>query len=269
MGYLMWEADAVRGMRIENSFIPARGVGEATERGLWRDGVVTWDDFHPRHLGGKTGARVEDFIAEASERLDDGDTAYFGETLPSGELWRLYGNVRDDAAFFDIETTGLSPHASHVTTVSVHRDGETKTFVRGQDLSGAALRESLGDASMLVSFNGKRFDQPFLEHHFDVDLDSIPHLDLMYPCRRLDLTGGLKRIECDLGLDRDGVEDVDGREAVRLWHRYERRGDEAALDRLVEYNRYDTRNLEALLQSVHRRLRADVFEPYLPERDGA
>lgn len=250
-------------MRIENSFIPVHGVGESTERGLWRDGVLRWDEFHPRYLGAKTGERVESFIAEASEHLDDGNTRFFGEHLPSGELWRLYENVRDDAAFFDIETTGLSPRSSSVTTVSVHRDGNTETFVQGQDLTTNALRNALGDASMLVSFNGKCFDQPFLEHHYDVDLD-IPHLDLMYTCRRLDLTGGLKQIEHDLGLGREGVEDVDGREAVHLWYRYERSGDEAALDRLVKYNRFDTENLRELLENVHGRLRADVFEPYLP-----
>lgn len=251
-------------MRIENSFIPVRGVGESTERGLWQDGVLTWDEFHPRHVGGKTGDRIEAFIAEASEHLDDGNTRFFGESLPSGELWRLYENVRGDVAFFDIETTGLSPRSSKVTTVSVHRGGETETFVQGQDLTDGALEASLGDASMLVSFNGKRFDQPFLEHHHDIDLDPIPHLDLMYTCRKIGLSGGLKPIEKQLGLEREGVEDVDGREAVRLWHKYERSGDEAALDRLVEYNRYDTQNLEALLRTVHDRLRKDVFEPYLP-----
>ena len=252
-------------MRIENSFIPVRGVGESTEQKLWKEGVLTWDEFHPRHLGEKTGARVESFIAEASEHLDDGNTQFFGESLPSGELWRLYDNVRDDAAFFDIETTGLSPRSSRVTTVSVHRDGETETLVRGQDLTSDALQDAFADASMLVSFNGKRFDQPFLEHHFDVDLD-VPHLDLMYTCRRLDLTGGLKQIEHDLGLDREGVAGVDGREAVHLWHRYERSGDEAALERLVEYNRVDTENLRDLLETVHGRLRANVFEPFLPSQ---
>lgn len=254
-------------MRIENSFIPVQGVGEVTERRLWRDGVLTWDEFQPRHVGGETGDRIEAFIAEARAHLDDGNTRFFGKSLPSGELWRLFENVRDDVAYFDIETTGLSPQTSRVTTVSVHRGSETETFVQGRDLTASALRDSLGDASLLVSFNGKRFDQPFLEHHYAVDLDPVPHLDLMYACRRVGLTGGLKQIERALGLDRAGVEDVDGREAVRLWHQYERSGDEAALDRLVRYNRFDTQNLESLLQTVHGLLREDVFEPYLPAQE--
>ena len=59
-------------MRIENSFIPARGVGEKTERRIWRDGVLHWDDFDPGLVGEKTGQNVSDFIQTAYEHLDDG-----------------------------------------------------------------------------------------------------------------------------------------------------------------------------------------------------
>jgi len=236
-------------MRVENSFIAVDGVGRKTERSLWADGVRHWDDFEPDRLGEATGRRVDDYIAEARDRLDRGDAAFFAETLPDRDLWRAYENFADGAAFFDIETTGLDPASNDVTTVSVHRAGETTTLVRGDDLTAPNLRAELDAADLLVSFNGKRFDAPFLEANFDVDV-ATPHLDLMYPCKRLDLTGGLKAIEKDLGLERDGVEDVDGREAVRLWHRYERENDEAALDRLVEYNRYDAENLRALAEEV-------------------
>jgi len=82
----------------------------------------------------------------------------------------------------------------------------------------------------------------------------------MYPCRRVGLTGGLKAVEEALGVARsDEVDEVDGSEAVRLWHAYED-GDTAALERLVEYNRYDAENLRAVLDAVHDRLHAEVFE---------
>ncbi|MFB6076942.1 MAG: ribonuclease H-like domain-containing protein, partial [Candidatus Nanohaloarchaea archaeon] len=67
----------------------------------------------------------------------------------------------------------------------------------------------------------------------------------------------------EIGIDRD-LEDVDGREAIHLWKRYEKHGDEAALDRLVRYNRLDVVNLRPLLEEVHGKLRRDVFEPHLP-----
>lgn len=242
-------------MRVENSFIAADGVGEKTERSLWAEGVRHWDDFETDHLGEKTGRRVANYIAEARERLDAGDAAFFAETLPDAELWRAYDNFADGACFFDIETTGLDAARNDVTTVSFHRGGETTTLVRGDDLTREALRAEFDAADMLVSFNGARFDAPFLAQNYDMGIET-PHLDLMYPCKRLGLSGGLKAIEADLGLERTGVEDVDGREAVRLWHRYERENDEAALDRLVEYNRYDAENLRELAE----RVTADLHE---------
>jgi uncharacterized protein YprB with RNaseH-like and TPR domain len=50
---------------------------------------------------------------------------------------------------------------------------------------------------------------------------------------------------------------------VRLWHRYARRGDDDALEALVEYNREDTANLETLMETVASRLHAEVFEAAL------
>lgn len=238
-------------MRIEQSFIPVRGVGETTERRLWEAGITRWRAFDGSVVGSTTAERIEAFLDEATDRLAVGDADYFAREFPDSEGWRLYENFRDDACFFDIETTGLDHDRDRVTTVSVHRGRETTTLVRGDDLTAGALREHLGDAPLLVTFNGKRFDVPFLETSFDLTLDR-PHLDLMYPCRRLDLTGGLKRIEREVGIDRDRP-DVSGRDAVRLWREYEA-GDRAALDRLVSYNREDAENLRALADLVTDRL---------------
>lgn len=248
-------------MRIENSFIPVDGVGETTERRLWEAGITTWDDFgrdvSVPGLGSTTASRIESFIAEASARLDDGDASYFDECFPSRERWRLYENFRADTCFFDIETTGLDEYSSTVTTVSFHRDGETTTLVQGEDLTAAAIQEHLVDAKLISSFNGARFDIPFLEANFPVSIDT-PHLDLMYPCKRLGYSGGLKPIERELGIERDRP-DISGRDAVRLWHEYER-GDEEALETLVSYNREDTVNLRRLADTVAGSLHEQVFD---------
>ena len=245
-------------MRVENSFIPVRGVGETTERRLWDHGVREWDDFHRevRGVGPTTAERIESFIDEARPRLADRDAAYFARTFPSSERWRLYETFRDDACFFDIETTGLDHHHDEVTTVSLHRDGETTTLVNGDNLTTGALREAFDGAGLLVTFNGARFDVPFLETSFGVNLD-YPHLDLMYACRSAGLSGGLKTIEREVGIDRDRP-DLSGRDAVRLWRAYER-GDDAALDTLVSYNREDTVNLTSLADHVTSRLDRQLF----------
>ncbi|MDY6775946.1 MAG: ribonuclease H-like domain-containing protein [Halobacteria archaeon] len=253
-------------MRIQNSFIPVRGVGEKTERKLWKNGVTTWEEFEEtglRHVGETTAERVLDYIDEARDRLDRGDASFFGDSFPSGEEWRLYSNFDDETCFLDIETTGLSKEDNRVTTVSFHVGDETQTLVRGEDLGRSEIERRLSEASLLVTFNGKRFDVPFLEHSFGLDVET-PHIDLMYPCRRLDpsLSGGLKAVEDELGVERPGSEEVDGADAVRLWHRYED-GDDEALEKLVRYNRYDTRNLRQVLDEVHSRLSREVFDPHV------
>ena len=248
-------------MRIENSFIPVRGVGEATERRLWERGITDWDAFDPsidvRGVGSTTADRIETFIDHARTHLVEGNARFFDDAFPGSERWRLYEDFRSETCFFDIETTGLDEHRDRVTTVSFHHDGETTTLVRGEDLTAEAVRERFSEASLLASFNGARFDVPFLETSLGIDVDT-PHLDLMYPCRRLGLSGGLKSIESEIGIARDRP-DLSGRDAVRLWREYER-GDDEALETLVSYNRADTRNLEALADRVCSSLHRDVFE---------
>jgi uncharacterized protein YprB with RNaseH-like and TPR domain len=245
-------------VRIENSFIPVQGVGETTERRLWERGITRWEEFHPETVGDTTADRIEAFIDVARDHLDRGDPRFFRDAFPSGSHWRLYENFRDSACFLDIETTGLSKRRDRVTVVGIHRGGDTRTLVRDRDLSAKALRRELRKSKLLVTFNGKRFDVPFLEESLGVDVD-LPHVDLMYPCRQLGLTGGLKEIESTVDIDRDRP-DISGKDAVRLWREYER-GDEGALDTLVSYNRDDAANLETLMDFVAGRLHEDVFEP--------
>ena len=243
-------------MRVENSFIGVDGVGEQTERSIWEQGVTHWDGFEPRVVGGKRGDRIASFIDEGRDRLAAADVGFFDGAFPSGERWRLYQTFPDQTCFFDIETTGLDQHRNQVTTVSLHQDGDTRTLVAGDDLTAANLRAAFADADLLVTFNGKRFDVPFLEANFDVDLQR-PHLDLMYTCKQLGLSGGLKQVEQDVGIERDRP-DISGRDAVRLWREHEQ-GRDGALDTLVSYNREDTVNLRTLADEVTRQLDDERF----------
>lgn len=255
-------------MRLANSFIPVEGVGERTERRLWRAGVTHWDAFDGTDVPGvgpTLATRIETFIDEARGRLARGDARYFEAALPSRERWRLVEDFGDRTAYLDIETTGLDRRWADVTVVGIHRDGETRTLVRGHDLSADALQAALDGVSLLVTFNGAQFDLPFLASAYDASFDAA-HLDLRYPCRRLGLTGGLKAIERSVGLDRDRP-DLTGRDAVRLWHAYER-GDDGALETLLAYNREDVVHLEALTRTVADRLHADVFEAALADHYG-
>ncbi len=237
-------------MRLQNTFLLFPGIGEKTETKLWKKGVNTWDGL-TSELSGKRLSKAEKILPKARKNLEVGNTHFFDSQLPGSENWRLYRDFDDTTCFFDIETTGLSPENSVVTTVSFHQGGETTTLVRDRDLTKENIQNQVFDSNLLVTFNGKRFDVPFLEQRFDMDIDT-PHLDLMYPCRSLDLTGGLKKIEKELGVTRE-LEDLDGREAIRLWKQYQR-GDQQALEKLVKYNRYDAVNLREITEDIHDRL---------------
>jgi hypothetical protein len=71
--------------------------------------------------------------------------------------------------------------------------------------------------------------------------------------------GGLKRIEKEVGIQRDDdLQDVDGYEAVRLWYKY-KRGDENALKLLTKYNIADVENLKTLMDFAFQKLKHKHF----------
>lgn len=243
---------------LRATFLHLPGVGPATEVDLWRHGLVDWAALRQAAEDGRLGPRLGPALIrplDGSEHaLAERDAAWFGRRMPPGELWRLYPEFRGQTAFLDIETTSLSPYEGIVTVVSVHGGGSTRTFVAGEDLG--ELPAYLARFPLLATFNGLRFDVPFLEAAFPELVTPPVHIDLRFVLYRLGLAGGLKRIEASLGLgDREGVEGLSGLDAVRLWHEY-RRGSPAALERLVQYNRADTRNLEPLLEYATEELSA-------------
>jgi uncharacterized protein len=152
-------------------------------------------------------------------------------------------------AFLDIETTGLSPACCQITVVGVHLTNGTEgrlVQLVGGDATADRLLEALEGTSMIYSYNGSRFDLPFIHSRLGVDIAGLfPHRDLMHDCWRRGLYGGLKAVERQLGIQRR-LRGVDGLEAVRLWWRYVNDYDEAALATLLEYNREDVLSLKSL-----------------------
>ena len=157
----------------------------------------------------------------------------------------LCASFPERVLFLDIETTGLSHFYDEITIVGWTFGGTAKTLVKGQDSS--PLFEDAARAKVLVTFNGIRFDTKFIAKEFPQVTLPDTHLDLMYLCRRLGLKGGQKAIEKELNIRlRDDLADVDGAAAVVLWHRY-MRGDTAALQKLIRYNRADIAAMGAIL----------------------
>jgi uncharacterized protein len=156
-------------------------------------------------------------------------------------------------AYLDIETTGLYPGHSQITVVGIYlHDGDQGRLVQlvGGDVTADNLLETLAKVDTINTYNGSRFDLPFIQACHRLDLASrFRHCDLMYHCWRNNLYGGLKSVERQLGINRN-LKEVNGLEAVRLWWRYVNDYDKQALATLLEYNREDVVNLKVLKQKL-------------------
>ncbi|MCS7241306.1 MAG: ribonuclease H-like domain-containing protein [Candidatus Caldatribacterium sp.] len=223
-------------------------VGEKTERRIWESGIWNWEDalispFFERSFPKAFVSQVRSFLEKSQRRLEREDAHFFAEHLPGREVWRLFPEFRHTAVFLDIETTGCNPFDDYVTAITLFDGHRIKTFVHGVN-----LREFLPEVMryrVIITFNGKCFDLPFLERSLGVRLPHV-HLDLCYILRSLGLSGGLKACEKALGMHRGKLEGVDGYTAVLLWRKYQD-GCPEALETLLAYNVTDTVNLERLM----------------------
>jgi uncharacterized protein YprB with RNaseH-like and TPR domain len=146
----------------------------------------------------------------------------------------------------DIETTGLDRYRDEVTVVGIclERD-RTREVVQLYDdtLSRRNVLGAVREADILYSYNGARFDLPFIEQYLGVDLARhFDHCDLMRHCWNRKIRGGLKAVERKLGISRK-TKGVDGYMAVQLWWDYKDNGSRRALRKLLKYNAEDVTNL--------------------------
>ncbi|MGB3907545.1 MAG: ribonuclease H-like domain-containing protein [Methanomethylovorans sp.] len=246
---------------LESTYIHMPMIGTAIEKRIWTCGVRKWEEF----LCEKDSVPIPDKkkslicagIVDSLDRLKAKDHTFFACSLPSSEHWRAYRHFSDDVACVDIETTGLSPCYDNITVVGIYNGKEAKTYIKGINLE--EIVEELPKYKALITFNGARFDLPFIKREFpEIKIDQL-HIDLMYPLRRIGLSGGLKKIEQVLGLSRsEGTTGLSGFDAVRLWREYER-GNSRSLDLLIKYNHEDIKNLRYIIDMVYDRLVENKF----------
>lgn len=245
---------------LTRTFCHAPGIGPAMEAKCWTAGFTDWQTLLDAPLSewpipqAKRGL-VRQALEQSQECLDARDAAWFAERLPAREHWRLWSTFREHAAYVDIETTGLGIMDDHITTIACHDASGLRTFVHGDTL--ADFRDALDHCALLVTFNGKCFDAPCIEHQLDMTL-TMAHLDLRYPLKKAGLGGGLKAIEKTLGLDRGELVGIDGYAAVIMWQGYQATGDVRWLETLLSYNAADVLSLPRLAARTHNLLVEDT-----------
>jgi len=183
--------------------------------------------------------------------------------------------------FLDTETTGLSGGAGTVAfLVGVGRWSGSgfaveQYLMRDYNEERAmllGLRESLADAQVLVTFNGKAFDIPLLQSRFVLarqpwPLAGVMHLDLLHPARRIwKLRLGscsLANLESQiLDIEREG--DIPGHLIPQVYFRYVRTRNPQGLGSILSHNRQDIETLARLTLRLGRIFSGQASEELAP-----
>jgi uncharacterized protein YprB with RNaseH-like and TPR domain len=185
-------------------------------------------------------------------------------TAAHQEWWRR-------VVFFDIETTGLSGGAGTLAFLAgcgwfePSGDFTVRQFFLVGPSGERAMLDALGrifdDASMLVTYNGRTFDVPFMEtrwafHRRDAPTGDLAHFDMLPPARRLWSRREMATPEdegCSLGaLERrvlgfHRVGDVPGFEIPARYFQFLRTGDASLVEGVLDHNRHDLVSLAAVM----------------------
>jgi uncharacterized protein YprB with RNaseH-like and TPR domain len=239
---------------LKNTFIHITHIGEERERRLWDCGIKNWDDFLSNRdkllplTGYDFHPGILNEIEESCRHLEKENASYFGRMLSPNYFWRMFSEFRHTAVYLDIETTGLSSRRNVITTIALYDGRSIKYYIRGENLDD--FYTDVMEYKMLVTYNGRLFDIPFIENEFRIKLGQV-HSDLRFLLKSLRIGGGLKSCERQLGISRGELDNVDGYHAVLFWRDYVTNGNRKALETLLAYNIEDVVNLEKLMLKAY------------------
>ena len=236
---------------LTKTFLHIPGVSKEKEAMLWASNITNWQEF----LDSGTSPSIKSWVEESLEAHNTNNHKFFLSHLPDREHWRVYKEFNH--CFLDIETTGLSKDYHDVTVIGLYNGKESKIFINGKNLD--EFPKEIAKYKTIITFNGKCFDVPFLKAKFpEIDFNKF-HIDLRYVMKELGFTGGLKKIEKEVGICRDDdLQEISGFDAIRLWHKYQK-GDNDALGLLIKYNIADIENLKTLMDMSYKQLEKKHF----------
>lgn len=236
---------------IRHTFRHITGIGAKTEARLWKRGFLDWPSLLSTpcyRLPTRGNIDLAASIAESESAVNKRDPRYFESRLPARLHWRYFPEFRERTAYLDIETDGRDAYDGIITTIVLY-DGETvRHYVHGRNL--AAFPRDIAAYDVVVTYNGRCFDIPFIEAFFGIKL-GLTQIDLRFVLGGMGYRGGLKGCEAALGIDRGALRGVDGRFAVFFWREYMESGDASALETLLAYNAEDVLNLERLMVTAY------------------
>ena len=291
-----------------DSSFPARGIARHIEQASWREEPVEYDIAAEQTAeraqsaveGWLGGASVEtafgrhfeaEKLYERHRRHGSADIGSLAE-LPEDLLGAISDGVMppgpsSEWAFLDTETTGLAGGSGTCAfLVGIGRITPEGFRVRQFFMRDYCEEASLLDAvarhlapfRVLVTYNGKTFDQPLLETRYRLNrarppFAALEHLDLLHGARRL---WKLRYESCRLvdlenqvlGFEREG--DVPGALIPYLYFEYLRTGRAARLLPVFHHNAIDILTLACLTGIVPQAFKHACKDPEnLPFQHGA
>jgi hypothetical protein len=168
----------------------------------------------------------------------------------------------------DIETTGLNPSKNKFILGGLYnKDQKTvhQLFAESRDDEKEALAAYLDEIykmDMIITYNGKHFDMPFIEKRaaaHDLPLKPMPYnLDLYLvlnghsPVKKFVPNLKQKTVENYMGLWVNRKDEISGGESVELYDQYEKTGDPQLEEKILLHNSDDIMQLARLLKIVNK-----------------
>ena len=78
---------------------------------------------------------------------------------------------RQAAVFLDIETTGFAPSCAHITVLGICSAQKGLVQLVGNEITRKAIFKAMPEGGILYTYNGRRFDLPFIEDAVGLDLE--------------------------------------------------------------------------------------------------
>lgn len=243
---------------LAHTFIHIQGIGEKTEKRLWKRGIHTWQHFLNHGQVFFSAARDEMVRRELETSiLYREDIRFFRDRLSSGEMWRVFEGFQGRAVYLDIETSGGYRGIDEITVIGLYDGHSVQTFVNGINLEEFEI--AIAHYDLAITFSGTSFDLPYIRRGFPNITLPPAHIDLRFLLKRLGYTRGLKKIEKALGINRDPeIDGMDGYDAVTLWKAYQW-GDNSALHKLIKYNTADIINLKPLMEIGYKEMKSRLL----------
>ena len=246
--------------KLSNNLQLISGIGSKKESKLKEDGFKTIEDLttHPIYsIGAK---RILNHI-ETNCFLNSFN---FLKTNKESTVKCASLLAKENFKFMDIETLGLSNVPIILIGIAEIKNNNIYTYqylLKDKINEGAVISQyisHLDESSILVTFNGQRFDEPFIKtraRYYQINYNyNIPHYDLYYFSRNLwknQLPNcKLQTIEKYIfGIERE--DDVPGQFIPSYYETYLKENNIGPLMPIIKHNRIDIVSLAGFLEKIH------------------